>query len=160
MKTRKEIYQKITEKLQPLKDNDTIKYIDLNKGQLQSPEKSFPFGFPCVLIQIDAIRYSHMVEDRVEGEATITLLIAYRHNFDSFVGSPSKSSSEDLLDLFDTIIDTLGYTRGDNFTDLHLSSEQFLPYDFKGLHVHQLTYTATTYHQIHNHGTIRITSGA
>lgn len=159
MKTRKEIFQKVCEKLAPLVSNETLKYVDLNMGQLQTGEKNYPVSFPAVFIQIDSIAYQHQVEDRAEGETSISLIVAYNNSNDSFIGSTSKAKSENLLDLLDTIIETMTYTRGDNFTDLHLESEQFLPYAFKGIHAHQITFTTTTYHKLKTNGTVRITSG-
>mgnify|MGYP001062674634 FL=1 len=160
MKTRKELYQEICTKLEPLVTSGALKFVDLNKGQLSRPDKTYPITFPSVLIQTDAVRYSHMVENRVEGDATVTLIIAFNNYNESFVGAANKQDSENLLDLLDSIIEAMIYTRGDNFTDMHLSQEQFLPYTFNGLNVHQITFTTNTYHKLKENATIRITSGA
>jgi len=160
MKPRKEIYQKITEQLQALVTAGTLKYVDLNKGQLDNAEKGYPISFPAVLIQTDAIRYTHKSDNRVKGEATVTLSVALHHHHNSFMGSASKQASEDTIDLLDTIVEALTYTRGESFTDMELSDEQFLPYTFKGLHIHQIRYTCLTYHKIKEDATVRITRGA
>lgn len=157
MKPRKEIFSVLRDKLQPLVTAGTVKFVDINKGQLSQPEKVYPIPFPAVLLQIDATQYQHKVEDRVEGDTTITLNVAFHNHYESFVGSPNASESDDLLDLLDTIVETLAYTRGETFTDLELSREQFLPYTYNGLHVHQISYTCKTYHKIQVKPKVKIT---
>ena len=160
MRPRKELYQVICTKLAALITNGTLKYVDLNKGQLDNPAQGYPISFPAVLISIDRGLYSHKVENRVDGDVEVSLVVAYDDYHDTFIGAIGKAASEALLDRLDTIIETLTYTRGDNFTDLHLASETFLPYTFKGLHAHRITFTTKTIHKLKNNAKLLITSGA
>lgn len=73
----KTIYNAIIGKLKPLIENDTLRWVDWNKGQLKKKDNSgrYPVAYPCALIRIGipkAEDITYTIQD-CQGAITITL---------------------------------------------------------------------------------------
>lgn len=160
MKPRKEIFQNVSSALGDLIIHKQVRYIGLQKGQLNNLAQSRPVPLPCVLIGIAAIDYQLMPANRAEGQAIITLDIAFENYHEQFSGSHDNEQSLEMLDLLDEIVRLMSYVRGENFTDLHLARERHLPYSIPGIQLHQLEFSCKTYHLLKNKVYVSITGGA
>ncbi|MCB9245965.1 MAG: hypothetical protein H6606_05995 [Flavobacteriales bacterium] len=160
MQPRKEIYRKISEALGELLLHKQVRYIGLQMGQLDAPDQSEPIPMPCILIGIQTIFYEMMTHNRAQGQATITLDVAFENYHRQFSGSIDTDQSEELMDLLDQILALMSYVRGDSFTDLCLQSEQSVSYNYSGIQLHRITFTCRTYHLIKPTTYVSITGGA
>lgn len=95
------IFEKVREKLLEI---PAIKWIDLDKGQLDDYQGKPPVDFPCVLIDVIYPR----TEDEVESgslqlcDATVNIRLAYDYTGDTH-GHVSADHLNDSLAYFDTV---------------------------------------------------------
>ena len=82
---------------------DEVKYIDKDWGQLTMEQP--PVGWPCVLIDIEAVEVMPLNDGNEKTTATIVLTVANKRTVSSSSRAPraSKEKSYDTLDLTDTI---------------------------------------------------------
>ncbi len=140
MNTRKEIYQKVSEKLSSLAH---FNWIDLYKGQLNSNEDS-PTGFPCAFISIGAIEHQNMTNGIREGRSTIELFLFFEKGGDTFFTAQDKETSLSILNIVTNVADNLEYLEGDCFTALELFQETDLTERYQRP-AYKLSFTTLTY---------------
>lgn len=95
----KALYLKALELLEPI---TSIKYADLDKGQLESEERP-ALQFPCVLIKIEYTQTKDIVGKQQKVQARLSLRIAF-----NFTGNRTGSNAEqevraESLAYFDTV---------------------------------------------------------
>lgn len=122
MSTRKEVYNKISNKLSEL---NYFEWIDLFKGQITSKE-DYPTGFPCVFISIGTIQYENMTSAMREGKNQIEIYLFFEKGGDTFFTADDKNKSLEILDIVTSVSDNLAFLEGDCFTQLELTGEEDL----------------------------------
>lgn len=148
MNWRKDIYTKICEALQPLKDDEKLMYVDFNKGQFDEPQNSYPVARPAVLISIAESETEHMTRGWLEGTATISLYLILDNRHNSFVGAQDYTDSLEILDLIDDIVNHVVFTCGDTFDAISYDREERLPYEFDGLQKHLMGFSTQLHYQL------------
>lgn len=101
-----EIFELIVEKLQEI---NKIKWIDLDKGQLDYIEHRAPVHFPCVLIgmQITRTRKISNLRQQCDLMVTIRLAVDFAGNTSQITPGPVRQDSLEYLALGDLIYDQL-----------------------------------------------------
>lgn len=149
MNYRENIYKEIVIALLPLKTPTKLQYIGYDLGQFDEPKSSYPVARPAVLINIQSVQFEHMTSGDVEGkDAIVTLLVVMDNRHYNFEGAEGDQDALDVLNLIDDVVNAAAFTCGDMFTDMHLQSEERLPYQFDGLQRHLITFSTEVYFQL------------
>lgn len=128
MSIRKELYNKTVEKLDSLSMYQTI---DLNKGQINNPQKNYPISYPAALISIDQINWQDMTFNTQEGNVILNVYLFFERFGDTFKGASDKENSLEILDQIHTTAQSLQWLYSENyFTELNLISEEDLTQNF------------------------------
>lgn len=117
----KVIYNDLIEQLKPLLDNETLRWIDWDKGQLKrkSKEGRYPVAYPCLLIRIDVPKASDIDDLTQDCNALITATLAFDpHQTAQSSASADQQDRDRALEPYDviaTVYKTLqGYSGKDN----------------------------------------------
>ena len=76
-----------------------LRWIDLDQGQLETMEKSYPVQFPCCLIDFTNIAWQNVGRQLQAGDVTIMFRIAFDIYDDSNNLTPEASRNAGLLKL-------------------------------------------------------------
>lgn len=108
--------------LEKIKDDVTaVKWIDLDSGQLDNPERNYPFAFPAVFIDFPEITWSDLGERRQDGDVQINVRVAMRiinqtHGNTQDTAYDTFTQAMNALKLLNTIHSKLhGFSDGTNF---------------------------------------------
>ncbi len=136
MKT--DIFKDIQQALQ----GSDIRFIDLNKGQVNS-KVSFGFPNPSVLVSFPDSPAEHIADDGIEEDTTIEVLVILDEITESFSGSHTQTQNLNRYAFTIDIINRLVYLEGDCFSELHYmgSREQFFPDQTQITLIFSTTYT-------------------
>lgn len=91
------LYQKIMERLDA--NVPELRWIDLDQGQLETPEDSYPVQFPCCLIDFTNIIWQNVGRQLQAGDVTISLRVGFDIYEDTNNLSPEVSRNNGLLKL-------------------------------------------------------------
>lgn len=95
----KALYLKALELLEPI---TAIKYVDLDKGQLESEERP-ALQFPCVLIKIEYPQTRDIVAKQQKVQARLSLRIAFNFTNNRTGSNATEEVRAESLSYFDTI---------------------------------------------------------
>ena len=121
MTPRKELYIKIKEALTQIPE---LELVDLQRKQFSNPKENYPTYWTAVLIEIKAVRWESMVENKQEGECTVDVIL---YTKDGWLDQHDTTADDDHglveIDLQDTIVENLQFLKGDYFKPLQLTNE-------------------------------------
>lgn len=121
MTPRKELYIKIKE---ALKQIPQLELVDLQRKQFSNPKENYPTYWTAALIEIKAVRWESMVENKQEGECTVDVIL---YTKDGWLDQHDTTADDDHglveIDLQDTIVENLQFLKGDYFKPLQLTNE-------------------------------------
>jgi hypothetical protein len=121
MTPRKELYIKIKEALQQIPE---LELVDLQRKQFSNPKENYPTYWTAALIEIKAIRWESMVENKQEGECIVDVIL---YTKDGWLDQHDTTADDDHglveIDLQDTIVENLQFLQGDYFKPLQLTNE-------------------------------------
>lgn len=121
MTPRKELYIKIKEALTQIPQ---LELVDLQRKQFSSPKENYPTYWTAALIEIKAVRWESMVENKQEGECTVDVIL---YTKDGWLDQHDTTADDDHglveIDLQDTIVENLQFLKGDYFKPLQLTNE-------------------------------------
>lgn len=116
-----------------------LRYIDKNWNQLNLPQP--PVQWPCCLIDIDNIDYSQTSGSDRLADATISLTIATQHTVRSSTKAPSKSDAYDVLDVLESVMETLEGWRVPDTTQALTRTRLAKAYSDQSYDVYTLTFS-------------------
>lgn len=101
---------------------DDIEWIDLEAGQLEIPEETYPVQFPCVLIDFPSAEF----ENETQGNQQATLMVQVKLGIDLYEdlhmsdgnATPDRDTAVNRLGLITKIHKVLHGFEGDYFTPL------------------------------------------
>lgn len=111
----KTIYTEISKKL---KEINTIKWIDFDKGQLDTNERP-QIAFPAALISIDVYECQDITETEQDCKAKISIRLAFDNQMKTEASTPSTALNK-ALSPYDVIADV--YTKMQGFSTDYFSS--------------------------------------
>ena len=121
MTPRKELYIKIKEALTQIPQ---LELVDLQRKQFSNPAANYPTYWTAALIEIKAVRWESMVENKQEGECTVDVIL---YTKDGWLDQHDTTADDDHglveIDLQDTIVENLQFLKGDYFKPLQLTNE-------------------------------------
>ncbi len=121
MTPRKELYIKIKEALTQIPQ---LELVDLQRKQFSNSKENYPTYWTAALIEIKAVRWESMVENKQEGECTVDVIL---YTKDGWLDQHDTTADDDHglveIDLQDTIVENLQFLKGDYFKPLQLTNE-------------------------------------
>ena len=124
MTPRKELFIKIKERLATL---ELLELVDLQRKQFSNPKENYPEYFTAALIEIKAINWGMMVEQRQEGKATVDVLFYCKDGWmDQYSDTADPEHGLIEIDVIDSIVQKLQGLKGDTFKQLDLENEETL----------------------------------
>ncbi|MCL1821934.1 MAG: hypothetical protein FWG22_03830, partial [Prolixibacteraceae bacterium] len=52
-----------------------LKFIDLQKGQMNTPQQNYPLPLPALLVELGDFRFSNLLEFQQKGDGTISFYL-------------------------------------------------------------------------------------
>ena len=121
MTPRKELFIKIKEALTQIPE---LELVDLQRKQFSNPKENYPSYWTAALIEIKAVRWESMVENKQEGECTIDVILYTKDGWlDQHDSTADQEHGLIEIDLQDTIVEKLQFLKGDYFKPLELTNE-------------------------------------
>ena len=121
MTPRKELYIKIKEALTQIPQ---LELVDLQRKQFSNSKENYPTYWTAAVIEINAVRWESMVENKQEGECTVDVIL---YTKDGWLDQHDTTADDDHglveIDLQDTIVENLQFLKGDYFKPLQLTNE-------------------------------------
>ena len=121
MTPRKELYIKIKQALTQIPQ---LELVDLQRKQFSNPKANYPTYWTAALIEIKAVRWETMVENKQEGECIVDVIL---YTKDGWLDQHDTTADDDHglveIDLQDTIVENLQFLKGDYFKPLQLTNE-------------------------------------
>lgn len=121
MTPRKELFIKIKEALAQIPE---LELVDLQRKQISNPKENYPTYWTAALIEIKAVRWESMVENKQEGECTVDVIL---YTKDGWLDQHDTTADDEHglieIDLQDTIVEKLQFLKGDYFKPLQLTNE-------------------------------------
>lgn len=148
------LYQSIVNRLQN-KIADRL-WIDLEAGQLDMLDESYPVQFPAVFIDLTNCQWHNLGEGRQQGDMTIGIRLALDIYADFHANSPTLANAAQQLKLLNQIHAALhlygGHQLSDGaggYTDTHFGQLMRTGFNTErradGLRVFNMTYTTAIY---------------
>ena len=143
---RKETYKVIRDRI--ASTMPWVKWIDLQKGQFDTPAKTYPLPLPCILIEVKSINWTSYLNKRQMGDAIVSIYIYLQVIGDSIKGTQQE---EYTLSMFDKINDPFQYltdlAESNVFKRLVRISDYIVGYK-PGLAIYKTDFSTTLYDQI------------
>ena len=121
MTPRKQLFIKIKEVLTQIPQ---LELVDLQRKQFSNPKENYPTYWTAALIEINAVAWESMVENKQEGECTVDVIL---YTKDGWLDQHDTTEDDDHglteIDLVDTIVEHLQFLQGDYFKPLQLTNE-------------------------------------
>lgn len=103
---KKALYCAVRDKLKA--DLTWLKFIDLDKKQVDKPTENLPFPIPAVLIKLSSVDWENLSNGYQSGEVLITIGLYLDNSGESFDGAESETNTLiDLLDKPDEVFNSL-----------------------------------------------------
>ena len=146
MTPRKELFTKIQEALK--NGVQELELVDLQRKQFANPEKNYPRHWTSALIDIKAIRWESMVENKQEGECTVDVTLYCKDGWlDQHDGTADANGGLTEIDLIDAMVESLQFLKGDYFKPLELSNESSEDVDSE-IMSYTLSFTTLIYRRV------------
>jgi hypothetical protein len=121
MTPRKELYIKIKQALTQIPQ---LELVDLQRKQFSNPKENYPTYWTAALIEIKAVRWESMVENKQEGECTVDVILYTKDGWlDQHDTTADAEHGLVEIDLQDAIVENLQFLKGDYFKPLELTNE-------------------------------------
>ena len=101
---RSQIYKPLRDKAK--QELSYLKFIDLQKGQMNNPTQNYPIPLPALLIELGDFRFSNLLEHKQKGDGTISVYLYFDLVSDTFNGAEREDKTIELLDHFDELFET------------------------------------------------------
>lgn len=145
MTPRKELFIKIKEALAQLPE---LELVDLQRKQFNQPKENIPSYFTSALIEIKAIKWETMVEQKQVGNATVDVTFYCKDGWmDQHNGTTDPEHGLIEIDVIDTITEQLQGLKGDYFKPLDLSNEETVD-EADEMMSYRLSFTTVIYRKI------------
>lgn len=146
MTPRKELFTKIQEALK--NGVQELELVDLQRKQFANPEKNYPNYWTSALIDIKAIRWESMVENKQEGECTVDVTLYCKDGWlDQHDGTADANGGLTEIDLIDAMVESLQFLKGDYFKPLELNNESSEDVDSE-IMSYTLSFTTLIYRRV------------
>lgn len=126
MPARKETYKAVRDRIRA--EMPWIKWIDLQKGQMDSPSKSYPLPLPCALVEFKPVTWENFPRQSQIGWTTISIWLYLDHSGDSVKGAQMEEQSLALMDSMDEVFQKLEDLSGPSFKRLVRINDQVVAY--------------------------------
>lgn len=145
MTPRKELFIKVKESLSEL---TVLELVDLQRKQFSMPKENYPSYFTAALIEIKAIDWESMVEQKQVGKATVDVIFYCKDGWmDQHNDTTDPEHGLIEIDIIDSIVEKLQGLRGDTFKQLDLSNEENVDESFEMMS-YRLSFTTVIYRKI------------
>ncbi|MDN3673089.1 hypothetical protein QWY99_08515 [Flavobacterium branchiarum] len=145
MTPRKELFIKTKEALSELL---ILELVDLQRKQFSMPKENYPSYFTAALIEIKAITWQTMVEQKQEGKATVDVTFYCKDGWmDQHNGTADPEHGLIEVDVIDNIVEQLQGLRGDSFKQLDLTNEESVDDAFEMMS-YKLSFSTVIYRRI------------
>lgn len=145
MTPRKEIFIKVKEALAQLPE---LELVDLQRKQFSEPKENYPSYFTAALIEIKAINWETMVEQKQTGKATVDVIFYCKDGWmEQYNGTTDPEHGLIEIDIIDIIVEQLQGLRGDNFKALDLANEETVDEAFEMMS-YKLSFSTIIYRHI------------
>jgi hypothetical protein len=142
---RKELFIKIKKALALIPE---LELVDLQRKQFSNPKENYPTYWTAALIEIKAIRWESMVENKQEGECMVDVILYTKDGWldqHDTTADPEHGLTE--IDIVDHIVDNLQFLQGDYFKPLELNDEANEDNDSEMMS-YRLTFSTLIYRRI------------
>ena len=126
MSVRKETYKAVRDRIKAYMP--WIRWIDLQKGQMDAPAKSYPLPLPCALVEIKPVTWENYTDKSQLGQTIIAISIYLDHSGDSLKGAGTEEQSLALMDKMDDVYQSLTDLSGQSFKRLIRTNDQVVTY--------------------------------
>lgn len=126
MSVRKELYTTVRDRIRA--EMPWVRWVDLQKGQMDAPAKNYPLPLPCALVEIKPVTWEYYTENAQLGHAIIAIWLYLDHSGDSVKGAETEDQSLELMDRMDEVFQILTDLSGVSFKRLVRSSDQVVSY--------------------------------
>jgi hypothetical protein len=145
MTPRKELFIKTKLALAEL---PILELVDLQRKQFSMPKENYPSYFTAALVEIKAITWQTMVEQKQEGKATVEVIFYCKDGWmEQYSGTADPEHGLIEIDVIDSIVEKLQGLRGDTFKQLDLSNEESVDEAFEMMS-YKLSFSTTIYRHI------------
>jgi hypothetical protein len=104
-----------------------LKFIDLQKGQMEKKEQNYPMPLPACLVEFKQVNWSNTTGGQL-GDSTISVYLYVDLVTDSFNNSELENETIDLLDNLDKVYESLQDFSGDSFGPLNRTDDAIQEY--------------------------------
>lgn len=146
MTPRKELF--ITIKNQ-LKNIPQLEIVDLYRAQFEN--NKLPNIFTAALIRINKIDWDCMTEQNQEGQVTVDVLFYCKDGWmdqHHITTDPDDGLTE--IDIIDEIAEKLQFLNGNQFTDLHQTSDETLEQSHEEIMSYVISFQTMIYRKLNN----------
>ena len=126
MSVRRETYKAVRDRISA--EMPWVLSIDLQKGQMDAPAKTYPLPLPCALIEIRPVSWESFSSGDQLGQTVISVWLYLDHSADSIKGSAMESQSIYLMDRMDEVFQKLSDLSGSYFKRLVRTTDQVVSY--------------------------------
>lgn len=119
-----------------------LKFIDLQKGQMNNPTQNYPIPLPALLVEIGEFRFNNLLEHKQKGDGVISFYLYLDLVSDSFNGAERENETIRMLDHFDELFETFEGFSITNMTPLVRSMEYKPQYGTRFI-MFRIDFTAT-----------------
>jgi hypothetical protein len=95
-----------------------LRFIDLQKGQMQDTKQNYPIPLPALLIELGDFQFSNLLEHQQKGDGKISLYLYLDLVSDSFAGAEREDETIAILDHFDELFEAFEGFAIQNLTPL------------------------------------------
>ncbi|MFB9065578.1 hypothetical protein ACFFUQ_16270 [Flavobacterium branchiarum] len=125
-----------------------MELVDLQRKQFSMPKENYPSYFTAALIEIKAITWQTMVEQKQEGKATVDVTFYCKDGWmDQHNGTADPEHGLIEVDVIDNIVEQLQGLRGDSFKQLDLTNEESVDDAFEMMS-YKLSFSTVIYRRI------------
>ncbi|MGV0854616.1 hypothetical protein ACTS95_08130 [Empedobacter brevis] len=146
MTPRKELFVTIQNLLKTI---PALEIVDLYRAQFEN--NKLPNIFTGALIRINRIDWECMTEQNQEGQVTLDILFYCK---DGWMDQHHKTSDPNFglteIDVIDTITEELQFLKGEQFTELHLISDETLEQSDEGIMSYVISFKTMIYRKFKN----------
>ena len=126
MSVRRELYTTVRDRIRA--EMPWVRWIDLQKGQMDIPAKTYPLPLPCALVDIKQVTWDSYTDLSQLGQTIIAIWLYLDHSGDSLKDTEMEEQSLELMDRMDDVYQKLGDLSGQSFKRLVRSSDQVVSY--------------------------------
>lgn len=113
-----ELYIKLQERLDELKNRGILAYVGEDWGQLDLFDRRPPVTWPCALFDVTSADYSDAGKGRQDGSGQVTIRIAHYNPVLVSSGAPDNDRAFGMIDIVGEVYKCLQGLSGDSFTRL------------------------------------------